>query len=182
MDAVSYRQEVFTDLACPAVMAAVSRLVTAMDRVQTMRRGRDGSRYAQASDIWDVHIASGYVAAVDRCDRDLRELADAGKLGSRALNALRCWLCDYAGSDPFVRPARRLPPGRRGSGGAALCGLAARRQGGGRAPRLRTRPGEQGAGALRPVPRGPRRHRIHRRPEAAAGRHGPRSGGHPGTD
>ncbi len=101
VDTVAYRHEVFADLARPAVLAAVGRLVEAMDRVRMLRRGRDDSRYAQAFDIWDVHIASGYVAAIDRLDRDLRELADAGTLDSRALNALRCWICDYAGTDPF---------------------------------------------------------------------------------
>ncbi|HTW10689.1 MAG TPA: hypothetical protein VME46_24525 [Acidimicrobiales bacterium] len=96
--AISYRQEVFRDLASPAVLGAVSAFAEQM-RDMRARLGQAAKlRLPHQAEIWFVEAVEVYCGAVASLARDLGQ-AD---VGSRALEDFRAHLVRYIEQEAFT--------------------------------------------------------------------------------
>jgi DNA mismatch repair protein MutS len=97
-DAVRYRQEVFRDLANPALLDEVRQFADRMSEVRRHLRQLAEMRYRYQREGWLLDAAAIYCEAVQAL---AGQLASA-PAGSRALQAFRAYLNRYAASDGFT--------------------------------------------------------------------------------
>jgi DNA mismatch repair protein MutS len=97
-DAVRYRQEVFQDLANPALLDEVTRFVDRMGEVRAHLRQLGAMRYRYQREGWLLDAAAIYCDAV----RSLAGHLASAPVEARALLALREYLTRYADSDGFT--------------------------------------------------------------------------------
>jgi hypothetical protein len=97
-DAVRYRQEVFRDLADPAVIGAIQAFT---EQMRTMRRRlsvAEKSRFRYERERWFLDAACGYRDAVIALSAELPD----HPLASRGLRAFRRYLLAYADDEYFT--------------------------------------------------------------------------------
>ena len=97
-DAVRYRQEVFRDLANPALLDEVTRFADRMSEVRAHLRQLGGMRYRYQPEGWLLDAAAIYCDAV----RSLAGHLASAPVDARALLAFRGSLNQYVASDEFT--------------------------------------------------------------------------------
>jgi DNA mismatch repair protein MutS len=97
-DAVRYRQEVFRELANPALRAEVTRFAQRMSEVRAHLRQLGEIRYRYQREAWLLDAAAIYCAAV----RSLAGQLASAAVDARALLAFREYLSWYAASEAFT--------------------------------------------------------------------------------
>jgi DNA mismatch repair protein MutS len=97
-DAVRYRQEVFRDLANPALLDEVTRFAARMSEVRGHLRQLREMRYRYQREGWLLDAAAIYCHAA----RSLAGHLGSAPVDARALLVLREYLNQYAASDEFT--------------------------------------------------------------------------------
>jgi DNA mismatch repair protein MutS len=97
-DAVRYRQEVFRDLANPALLGEVARFADRMSEVRVHLRQLAEMRYPYQREGWLLDAAAIYCEAV----RSLAGHLASAPVDARALLAFRGYLNQYVASDEFT--------------------------------------------------------------------------------
>ena len=97
-DAVRYRQEVFRDLANPALLDEITQFADRMGEVRAHLRQLEEMRYRYQREGWLLDAAAIYCDAV----RSLAGHLASAPVDARALLAFREYLSRYAASDGFT--------------------------------------------------------------------------------
>jgi DNA mismatch repair ATPase MutS len=97
-DAVRYRQEVFRDLASPALLDEIRRFADRMSEVRGHLRQLEEMRYRYQREGWLLDAAAIYCDTV----RSLAGHLASASVGARALLAFREYLNRYVASDGFT--------------------------------------------------------------------------------